>query len=104
MPFVVQFSIDEDKMGPEDSRAGTLSVSYSDPPEAEVKLGHWRYSERYEAGDPNAADEICAQFEAWKAKRTIEVGIESALKSELDPLCPCHEPPEEPSEPETPPE
>lgn len=91
MPFVVNFQIDEDKMGQNDSRAGMLTVSYSDPLEANPRLGHWRYSERYEAGDPTAAAAICANFEAWVARRTLEVEIEDALKSELDPLCPCHE-------------
>ena len=104
MPFTVTFSIDEDKMGPESTQAGDLTVRYSSPPGAENPLGNWHYSERYEAGDESAMADVCEKFEFWRAKREIEIGIEAALKAELEPLCPCHEESDESEDEEPTPE
>lgn len=98
MPFTVNFSIDEDKMDPASAQAGNLTITYNSPSGDGPKLGHWRYSERYEAGnEEDALPEVCAAFEAWKAKRVIEIEIEASLREQLEPLCPCHET-EEPEE------
>ena len=98
--FSVTFSADKDKLGPEGVVAGDLSIRYSTPSRHPddpdyAPLGAWHYQGRYEASDASALTEICSQFEEWKAKRLIEIGIEASLKSALAPLCPCHEPDED---------
>ena len=96
MPFSVSFTVDEDKI--DGIQAGDLSVRYHSPSDAAQPLGHWSYQGRFEASAEEALAEVCNQFEAWRARRQVEVEIEATLRAALAPLCPCHEPESEESD------
>ena len=114
MPFSITLTIDGDKLDPGSSRAGDLRVNYYAPreipgQESGPNLGGWNHQGRYEAANEGEMiADVCAKFEAWRDKRLVELEIEGRLMAAIEPLCPCHEPPqeedEEPEEPEGEPE